>query len=247
MQLRASGVRTCAVIVAAWRAAPWIGECLRSIDAQRRRPRWRYEVRVGVDGCEQTAQALDLLGRSYWWSPENVGAYVLRNSLIGLGRADAYAVFDADDVMRRDYLYELLRILGNAGGIAGSARQTVNLAGQITSRMAPYGHGVSVIGDRAWRRLGGYRSWRIAADSDLVARAKALGIRVRASRRPLYTRRKHPDSLTQAPETAMGSDARNAVKELSRELIDAGDLVVIPETVGLEPRGRPAPRRRVRA
>ena len=226
-------MRRCAVIIAAWRAEEWIEECLASIEAQERVRNWKVEIRVAVDACEPTSRKLLALGRSHWWSPENVGPYLLRNSLIAIERAHAYAVFDADDTMEPRYLERLLRLAGSRH-IAGSARMTVNEKGRILSRRSPYAHGVSVFGHEAWERVGGYRPWRIAADSDLIARAKELGVRVRSTSRALYRRRRHPWSLTRAPETKMRSEAREAVKEESLSRIEAGDLVVEPETVPLE-------------
>lgn len=226
-------MKTIAVVVAAWRAERWIGDCIKSIRAQRGVESWRVEIRVAVDGCEATSAELLRLGVPHWWSPVNVGPYILRNTLIGKGRAAAYATFDADDMMEPLYLEHALR-LARPCGIAGTGRMTINERGQVTSRRSRYGHGVSVFMHDAWMRLGGFRSWRVAADADMIARAKALGIRVRATSRPLYRRRKHANGLTVMPETGMGSDLREAVKAESARLLEAGDLVVIPETIPLE-------------
>lgn len=229
-------MRRCAVIIAAWRAERWIAECLRSIRRQRVSGAWAIETRIGVDGCPVTSQKLLELGVGHWYSERNVGPYIIRNSLIGMKRADAYATFDADDVMLPGYLERLLRLV-RKDGIAGSARATIGEDGRLIMRRNNYGHGVAIYSHNAWVRLGGFRPWRITADSDLIARALKLGIPLRTTGRPLYRRRRHPGSLTQCPETKMGSDLREQLKALSRELRDAGDLVVEPETVQLTWRG----------
>lgn len=73
------------MIVAAHRARrDWLEACLRSIDAQRIGPGWAVDVRIGVDGCEATSALLLGMGRGHWWSAENVGPYLIRNSLIAL-------------------------------------------------------------------------------------------------------------------------------------------------------------------
>lgn len=229
-------MRTCAVIIAAWRAERWIAECLASIERQREAKGWAVTIRIAVDACRPTAQELERLKVPYWWSPENVGPYLLRNSLIEQEEADAYAIFDADDIMEPRYLERLLRMSGRKH-IAGAARMTINEKGRIRSRRSPYAHGVSVIGHEAWRTVGGYRPWRIAADSDLTARAKELGVRIRSTSRALYRRRRHEWSLTRRPETRLRSDAREAVRAESAARIKAGELYVPPETVELEWRG----------
>lgn len=225
-------MRTCAVIVAAWRAERWIGECLRAIEGQKELPGWRWQLRLAVDACEPTSHQLRKLKVTHWWTPVNVGPYVLRNTLIGLEPADAYAVFDADDIMEPRYLEQLVK-LAWPNHIAGSARMTINDRGKIRSRRSLYRHGVSVISHEAWMRVGGYRGWRIAADSDLTSRAQELGISVRSTSRSLYRRRKHAGSLTMAPATRFRSPAREATVEESRRLIAAGDLVVSPETTDI--------------
>lgn len=226
-------MKTCAVVIAAWKAQRWIGECLKSVRGQRGMASWRIEVRVAVDGCEATSAELRRLGVPHWWSATNVGPYILRNTLIERQPADCYAIFDADDIMRPTYLERTVR-MARPHGIAGAARSTINERGRIIARRSRYQHGVSVIMHEAWKRVGGYRSYRVAADADLVARALALGVRVRAIPHPLYLRRRHADGLTIAPETRLGSDFREAVKEDFARRIAARELVVVPETVPLQ-------------
>lgn len=102
-----------AVITAAYRAQKYIGDMIRSFNEQHPLEGWTYELRIGVDGCPDTCVELDRLRVPYWFSDRNVGAYVIRNSLILLDHADIYTVFDSDDVMKPDYLK---RSIGNMGG-----------------------------------------------------------------------------------------------------------------------------------
>lgn len=207
---------------------------LRSVDAQEKSDSWSYELRLAVDGCEATSSKLLELGRAHWWSPKNVGPYIIRNSLVALEPADAFAIFDADDVMLPDYLTELLRFVGR-DGIVGPARKTIDEEGRLISKRSPYSSGIAVFSGHAWRRLGGYRPWRIAADYDMILRAQKLGIRVRPTRTPFYLRRLHPGSLTQDPETRMHSPERLQAKERAERLTELGlDMKVQPVTTSLE-------------
>lgn len=212
---------TVAVIIAAHRAERWILECLESVRAQRLPSGVHMDIRVGVDGCHATAAVLEAHGERCWWSAENVGPYVIRNSLIGTARADAYAIFDADDMMRSRYLSALLRAAGTRA-IAGAARFTVDSKGRALNagRTAPYQHGVCVIPYGVWERLGGYQPWRMAADTELTFRARHHGVDVVKVAAGLYDRRKHGASLTQHPATKMGSPAR-------RKLANDGQIAVL--------------------
>ena len=224
-----------AVIIAAYRAERWIGECLEAWEAVEVPDGWEVDIRIGVDGCEGTRATLN--GTAHWFSAANVGPYLIRNSLIAQEPADVYVIFDADDLPHADYLTELLPMT-DGGGIAGAARRTINEQGEETSEHCPYANGVCVIHHAAWQRLGGYRPWRVAADHDLIQRARAMGITIHKHGRALYTRRLHPDSLTQHDEIGRNSPHRLARKSWTRKAVTAARgnpeaLRIAPEVVRL--------------
>lgn len=223
---------TCAVIISAYRASRWIEETLESVRRQDPYVGWRYTLRIGVDGCEETSVRLRELRQPHWFSPRNVGPYVMRNSLIGIEPADAYAIFDADDLMEPDYLRTLLRWTGD--GIAGPSRRQIDENGVLISNKIRYHCGVSVFSHSAWERLGGYRDWWISADYDIICRARAADISVTRPSRPLYRRRKHRGSLTADPEIGWGTAVRWAHKEMAERLTRRGELHVEPVTTPLE-------------
>lgn len=224
------------VIVSAWKATRYIIETLDSIQQQEPRDGWEYSLRVGVDGCEDTARLLDRAGIPYWWSSQNVGPYVMRNSLIQIAPVTAYAIFDADDIMRPTYLRDLLEWVGPTG-IAGAGRTQVDETGRILKRRTRYKSGVCIIHHRAWQQLGGYRPWPMAADYDLIVRAERLQIPVRAVAKALYIRRVHPTSLTQTKETGFKSQERQDLARRSKSLAKhKHNLKVFPVTTELERR-----------
>jgi glycosyltransferase involved in cell wall biosynthesis len=213
-----------AVIIAAYQAAPFIAECVASWRAVTLPRDVTVELRIGVDGCEDTARALDVLGVPYAWSTVNVGPYVIRNSLIESAPADAFAIFDADDRVLPRYLRDLVPILGK--GIAAGGRYTIDEAGKrIDARVKAHVNGVCLISATAWRRVGPFLPWRIAADAEWHKRAKRLGVRKQTVRSPVYERRKWPGALTQQEATGFGSAARASAKAAIRE-IHRGPVVV---------------------
>lgn len=225
---------TCAVIVAAYRATRWITETLASIEAQRPREGWEYSLRLGVDGCAETSRFLLRSGVAHWWSEENVGPYVMRNSLIELEHASAYAIFDADDVMRPTYLEELLHWMGK-DGIAGAARSQVDETGKLLARRFGYRSGVCVISHPAWAKVGSFRAWPVAADHDFILRARALRVTVQPVNKALYVRRVHAESLTNRKDVGFKSRIRVEFAKRARHLTKHRiGLYVPPITTPLE-------------
>lgn len=217
-----------------WRAKPlWLEESLSSIENQLPRDAWTYSLRIGVDGCEETSSLLRRMGRGHWFSEANVGPYVMRNSLIELRPAAAYATFDDDDVMHRDYLLELLEWVGS-DRIAGAARVQIDDNGRLLRRRARYQHGVSVYSAGAWSKLGGFRAWPMAADHDLILRAARLRIPVKAVKMPLYRRRKHRASLTNRDDVGLESPVRREYRDRAVDLAKRGvGLQISPRTTPL--------------
>lgn len=225
-----------AVIMAAYRAERYIEEAASSVLEQELPEGMELELRIGVDACGATANLLTDLGFDFWMSQAElpVGPYVIRNSLIQNRLADHYVIFDADDTMHPTYVRTLVNLAGDLD-IGGCARYSVNEGGRrLGAEPHPFVSGVCCIPHAVWTKLGGYRPWPFAADWELVNRAKHLGVRIRATSRPLYNRRIHAASLTQDPVTGRRSAARNALVEQGHRHIIDRELHVDPVVVPLE-------------
>lgn len=225
-------MKTCSVVIAAWQAQRWIADCIESVNKQIVLSGWQYKLTVGVDGCEETSTTLRALGVGHYFAEWNVGTYVMRNSLMRVHPADAYAIFDADDMMIEEYLFTLLQEVAN--GIAGAARLTIDEQGKRIGAKTRYRNGVCVISKEALSLLGGYRKERLASDSDLIERARLLGIRLAKVSQILYWRRRHRESLTQREDTGMKSLQRKELVRLFKQDRAAGFLWVKPVTTSLE-------------
>jgi glycosyltransferase involved in cell wall biosynthesis len=227
--------RRSAVIIAAYRAERWIGECLASWEAVRVPDGWTLDLRIGVDGCPGTAKELDRLGVTYRYSAKNVGPYLIRNALIEEARADCYTIFDADDRVLPVH-QELLLPLAGRNNVSAGGRYEIDANGnRINPRPLRHSNGVCVISHGAWTKVGGFRPWRIAADADMHARLPLLGVHKRKTPTPVFERRSHPHSLTRAPGTRHQSPARRQAKAWIAKHSRKTAYTIVPECASFEP------------
>ena len=115
-------MKTCAIIIAAYNADKYILECIHSVKNQIPLEGWEYDIRIGVDGCQKTADVLRKNKIPFYWSEKNVGAYVMRNSLMYLRPADYYIYFDADDIMNHDFIFQCIQKIDNGCEIVMPAK-----------------------------------------------------------------------------------------------------------------------------
>lgn len=85
-------------------------------------------------------------------------------------------------------------------------------------------------------KLGFYSEFRVAQDSDLIARANALGVPILYYEgNPWFIRRVSPDSLEFSSETGMGSRFRDDIKRENRRRISSGLLIAENRKAKLTP------------
>jgi len=200
--------------------------------AQRPMAGWKYEIRIGVDGCAGTAAILQRNHIKFWASPVNVGTYVMANSLIALGPADVYARFDADDYMLPTYLQTVIPLALQYGMAQAGYR-----VGRLYSK--PRVGQVSMTSETL-DKLGGFAEYRCHCDRDLSRRAALIGIDIRGMRHdkrlalPLFIKGVNRDSLTHNFKVGCGSKYRKKVRAILTERRAAGQLKIIPQTTELK-------------
>jgi len=222
-------MKTCAVIIAAYNCPEYIMDCYNSVKNQLPLDGWNYEIRIGVDGCTKTADVLIKNKIPFYYSQKNVGCYIMRNSLIYLKKADAYAYFDADDKARPDYLYKSLKYFNSYDCVMTGKYQTDHKL-NIIKTSKPERGGAITFSHYALEQVGGFYGVRCAADTDFMLRLEMAGIKIHEINEPLYYRRRHNESLTKKADTGMGSPYR---KQAWNELCNkrAKGIVKIQPTV----------------
>ena len=123
------------VLIPAWKTAEYIEECLDSVYKQR-----PLEILVGVDGCQETLDKLLEIKYKYpnlkvFWSEENVGCYLIRNSLFRESVGNKIIFFDSDDIMMDELIptvchyldeYDVVRFK-KLSGVFGVSKPSYNI------------------------------------------------------------------------------------------------------------------------
>ncbi|WP_083901441.1 glycosyltransferase family A protein [Azospirillum sp. B4] len=242
-------MRTISVLIAAFRARRWLGDCLDAVFAQPLPAGWRLQVLLGVDGCDDT---LDYIGTAPYPALQKVhlrrnrGTYVTFNTLMQYAEGDLIARFDADDVMLDGYLRRHIEAQEEGADLTFSwsvytdedLRPTSSIPALPDYRpesghLRKGSHGQFVAKRHVWERLGGFRAWPCGADTEFLIRAEVAGFRKAVLEEFLYLRRTHRGSLTAHPETNYESNTRMRLQNLTiqyREEYKAGMRSVAVES-----------------
>ncbi|WP_165176406.1 glycosyltransferase family A protein [Desulfovibrio sp. ZJ369] len=100
------------IIISAYQAEDTIETCIRSIINQKKFRNYIRNVYIGVDGCNKTIEKCKKLQKKvssnvkFYYVKNNVGPYLIRNSLVKLipRRDDLILFFDADDIMPQYFI-----------------------------------------------------------------------------------------------------------------------------------------------
>jgi hypothetical protein len=193
---------------------------------------WTHEMRVGVDGCSATAAILQKNRIPFYYNKENVGTYIMANSLIAVGPADIYSRFDADDYMLPQYLKTIIPVALQYGiahaGYRLPGGHSKPRVGQVTMTAATLA------------ALGGFAEARCHSDRDFARRAALAGLDIQAMRNdirlqaPLFIKGMRPDSLTHNPKYGYFSKYRKQVRSELAKLRDEGRIRIEPKKVELK-------------
>lgn len=223
-----------AVIIPAYNAENYIISCAKSVQNQTLSDGYEIDIRIGVDGCEKTAESLNKKGIEYYYSPESVGAYIIRNSLIYLSPADYYCYFDADDIMNKNYIKKCIEKIESGAEIVLPAKINTDADLNAESNARVEQGGSMVFSQSVINSLGGFAPCRVAGDTDFIERAKMAGIKIHQIPEALYYRRKHENSLTLSKTTGMRTEYRKKAWREMSERRQKGESYYTPEKVELK-------------
>ena len=220
-------------IISAYNSVPYINPCIESILKQKQISNWKIEIRIGIDACPETSAVCSI---NHYYNPVNAGAYVMRNSLIALCKADAYSIFDADDIAFPEYLfYSLSAINHGAEAVMTAKINTDHILTPLTQARIEAG-GAITFTHKVLEAVGGFQPYRCAGDTDFMRRIEMAGFEIFKLNTALYYRRIHKSSLTRRPDTGMGSKYRKQSWATMTEQRHKGIIKIVPKIIKLEKR-----------
>lgn len=206
-----------------------VGEAIQSLLDQTRRPDAIIVMDDASDSLPLESIPADPI-ISVYRSTANAGPFRLLNWAMQNIASDWYMIQDSDDISMPTRLERLLDAARTHGAdMVGSAIRNVKVAtGEVRVTSFPHDAtlehrrdgrpyvctmGSGVLSRRLWARLGGLATGlRFSGDVEFIARACCTGRVVNIPSIELL-RRLFPDSLTQRPDTGMGSPARKALRQ----------------------------------
>jgi len=204
------------VLMAAYNAARYLDEAIRSVLAQRG---VAFELLVGDDGSTDGTWAVvsqyqgDPRVRAWRWAHR--GAEVTRNALLAQARGRYVATFDADDLMLPGHLRGAARLLDHHRQVGVVYQDYWRCRGRTNGRWTRWavpgpgetwdllwgqGHPGTVMRRSLVTRLGGYRTdLPFMADYDLMLRLAEVTTFARRPGRLTFLKRQRPASLSDQP------------------------------------------------
>ena len=186
------------VIIPAYKAAKYIHHCLDSIQGA--------EILVGVDGnCQETIDSLKGCNAKVFCFTENVGPFVIKNTLIDQASNEHVLFFDADDVLVEGIIE---RIDERLAEIHYLKLNYINFYNKPTTRGHMMNDAVIAIKRSVFNSINGFYPWRCAADTELSYRLQHNHLKYKVLDGLAYHRRLHGNNLTMAKETGHKSPIR---------------------------------------
>lgn len=220
--------------MAAYQAQGFVLEAIASVLNQQLPANYQLEFIVGIDGCEDSWQAVQGLSDDrlqIHLMERNYGTYVTFNTMMGFATGDLIVRFDADDIMLEGYLRKQIEVFEQQPEVCLTWTRSnyIDINGHLIAELnnrkgsdfqyweirSP-SNGQFMIRRKLWLVLGGFRSWPCNSDTDFLFRMRFLGYREHGIDEVLYLRRIHPDSLTQSVKTGYDSALRKEFQEIMR-------------------------------
>jgi glycosyltransferase involved in cell wall biosynthesis len=195
------------VIIPAYKATKYIDECLASLPGA--------EILVGIDRCKETFDHfLDKTDIKTFYFTENVGPFVIKNTLIDEASHDKILFFDSDDILVEGVLDRIEKALDDVDYVK---LNYINFTGKINNKGHKMNDAVIAINRPIFNELNGFQAWRCGADTEFAKRLEFNKKKHIVLDDVAYYRRLHNNNLTLRKETGHGSPIRQQyIKYISK-------------------------------
>lgn len=221
-------MKTVSIIIPAYKTQDYIEECLLSIQNQTYfKNHDNYEILLGIDGDKELLNYMEKIKNKIsnlriYFSPVNVGVYILRNSLVQKSKGEYLLFFDSDDILYNNVVKDILSLDNHEYVRFNYVKNTP-------------GCGAFWISNFLFNKIGGFQAWICNADQEFRRRIKENNIDycvVNKEETSMY-RRSHKNQLTKNKDTGMNSKLRQGYRNWISNNTD-WSIPIIPEVSYLE-------------
>lgn len=228
----------CAILITAFKSNGYILNTLQSLQDQTLPNGWQIKFYIGVDACKDTADVLDKNKIPYYYTEENVGTYILTNSLLEKAKNDncnVFVRFDSDDIACENFLLYGIEQVLKYNFISPYQILVDEHLNPINNELK-IAHGSMFATQTAIESLGGYYHYRVGCDTNFFRRANRLGFGGDITEKKLvYLYRQHSQSLIKDRQLGKGTSQRKQARDNMQAEFNAGkNKIENPVTIDLK-------------
>jgi glycosyltransferase involved in cell wall biosynthesis len=211
------------IIIPTYDGVEYIEECVNSIKNQK--IDFNFEILIGVDNCKETLKYIEDNKDFYkdirlFYFRENVGPFIIKNTLIDLTKYDNILFFDSDDIMVDNMLINFYQEVKKVDLVRFNY---LNLRKNLEHSNPLTAWGVFGVKKSVFDKFVCFEPWKCAADSEFIERVSFHKISSTTVQGVSFYRRLHDKNLTIKSETNMKSELRKGYKNQIDKKIWSGD------------------------
>lgn len=187
------------VIIPAYKSTRYIDECLASIQGA--------EILIGVDSCQETLDHLKDYDVRLFYFTENVGPYIIKNTLVDEASNEHILFFDSDDVLAEGVIEKIDELLETKSYVK---LNYIDFYKKPSTKGNMMSNALIAINRSVFNSINGFQPWRCAADTELSHRLEYNNIKYKLLDGLAYHRRLHGENLTMRKDTGHKSPIRES-------------------------------------
>jgi glycosyltransferase involved in cell wall biosynthesis len=210
-------IKLISIIIPTYKNTEYIDECINSI--LKSGEIHNIELLIGVDACQETLHHIktkeypDFV--KFYYFNENVGPYVIKNSLLNITNSENILFFDSDDIIRPDTIPNIINNLSKNDCVLLSFQTMTNNI--VNNDELNFAAGVFAIKKDLILKMNGFEPWRVSADSEFIKRLHKHTTKTHNLDTLGFYYRQHPNSLTKRRDTGMTSKLRREYGEIKKD------------------------------
>jgi len=210
-------VSNLSIIIPTYKNTEYIDECINSI--LKSGENHNIELLIGVDACQETLYHIktkeypDFV--KFYYFNENVGPYVIKNSLLNITNSENILFFDSDDIIAPDTIPNIINNLSQNDCVLLLFQTITNNI--VNNDELNFAAGVFAIKKDLILKMNGFEPWRVSADSEFIKRLHKHTTKIHNLDTLGFYYRQHPNSLTKRRDTGMTSKLRREYGEIKKD------------------------------